>query len=476
VPPLAAGPNGLLIIASGLFCVALALRLPFMSQYLWAWDSVLYANAIASFDVADGRPHPPGYLFYVLTARAAAWLAGGANAGLVLVSVVAGAATVAIGFVAGTRISRRIGVLAGVVLLSSPLLWHYSEVAYPYTVLAMLSGLIGAALWAARTRRLRAALAASAVLGIACGFRQDLLAILGPLWLWSMVGRGWRAGALGVLAVGLGCLVWLAPTALLSQGLERYLAVVWSQASGVSTLAAPERDVVWRNLAMTAVGLRWQLHWLLPVLPIAAVVLLRRRDVAVPLSLWVMPALLVYLVFHIGEWAYTLSVAVPLALLAALGCDALLRAAGAQLIRGVVAVGLAAGIALNGHSFLFGEGRFSVKAIVGHDVGLRARIETIRERFSPEDTVILARGGTQHARYYLPEYRVQYVARGHGRPAIRFPPGSRQAVLFLREVGAHPRALSRSVPSRYGVDIWYLPVDQGARFVVIDGDLFVVTE
>jgi hypothetical protein len=32
------------------------------------------------------------------------------------------------------------------------------------------------------------------------------------------------------------------------------------------------------------------------------------------------------------------------------------------------------------------------------------------------------------------------------------------------------------VPSRYGVDIWYLPVDQGARFVVIDGDLFVVTE
>jgi hypothetical protein len=228
---------------------------------------------------------------------------------------------------------------------------------------------------------------------------------------------------------------------------------------------------------MTAIGIRWQLHWLVPLLPVAALVLLRsRRDLAWPMSLWTVPALLIYLVFHIGEWAYTLSVAVPLALLAALSVDALLEAARAPRARAVIALGLGAGIALNAHSFLFGEGHFSVKAIVGHDVGLRARIETIRERFSPTDTVILARGAIQHARFYLPEYTSQYVARSHGRPAMRFPPGSRRAVLFLREVGAHPRTFARSVPSRYGVDIWYLPIDHGVRYVLVDGDLVVVTD
>ena len=89
--------------AGVVFLIALLVRLPFGSEYLWAWDSVLYARALEDFDVSAGRPHPPGYLFYVLSARVAAFLTGDANAGLVLVSIVAGAATFAVGGLVALR-------------------------------------------------------------------------------------------------------------------------------------------------------------------------------------------------------------------------------------------------------------------------------------------------------------------------------------------------------------------------------------
>src|SRR2546423_1475697 len=47
----------------------LASRLPFVTNDLWAWDSVLYARALeqgfhVGFHLADQRPQAPGYLFY----------------------------------------------------------------------------------------------------------------------------------------------------------------------------------------------------------------------------------------------------------------------------------------------------------------------------------------------------------------------------------------------------------------------------
>ncbi|HZP96702.1 MAG TPA: hypothetical protein VFC31_10260 [Candidatus Limnocylindria bacterium] len=455
-----------------LFGIALALRFPFASRVLWAWDSVLYARAIEAFDVAQGRPHPPGYLLYVLVARAAAWMLGDANAGLVAVSIVAGAATVALAFVVGLRVSWRIGVFAALTTLASPLLWHYSEVAYPYTLLALLSGAVGLLLWMARRGSLRAAVLASLTLGLASGFRQDLLMVLGPLWLWSMLGHGRRAVLLGALAAGAGCVVWAVPTVVLSEGPERYLAALRSQIFGLGMLASDDSRTLLRNASIAAVGLRWQVHWLAPLVPIGAIAIARRRrELAWPLVLWTAPALLVYLLFHIGEWAYTLSVAIPLALVIAVGADELLTPARRALTRRALTVAFVVLAALNAQSFLFGHGRFAVAALRGHDLGLEARIAAIHARFSPADTVILARDAIQHARYYLPGYRSVQVVPRRGSQDLTFAPGTRYAILFLGEVRARPRWLARAVPADSGVEVSYVEIGGGRHFALENGDL-----
>src|SRR5581483_9036283 len=131
-----------------------------------------------------------------------------------------------------------------------------------------------------------------------------------------------------------------------------------SQIFGLGMLASDDSRTLLRNASIAAVGLRWQVHWLAPLVPIGAIAIARRRrELAWPLVLWTAPALLVYLLFHIGEWAYTLSVALTVAFV-------------------VLA-------ALNAQSFLFGHGRFAVAALRGHDLGLEARIAAIHARFSP---------------------------------------------------------------------------------------------
>lgn len=467
--------------AGAVFAIALALRLPFASDYLWAWDSVLYARAMESFNVSEGRPHPPGYVFYVLIARLATTLAGDANAGLVLVSMVGGAAACAIAFIIGSRLfGTSGGILAATSLAVGPLPWHYSEIAYPYTVLALLGGAIGGFLWWTRSRP-SWGLFASLAFGIAAGFRQDLLLVLGPLWLWATIPRGPRGFVAAALAVGLGSLTWFVPTVLLSGGLERYLSVTGAQALGIASVGGPNPQSVPDNIRATLYGLRWQLHWLLPLAPLGAFALLyrrRSRSTLWPLALWIAPALATYAFFHIGEWAYTLSVAVPLALFAAAGGAELMRAARPRLLRVAAVATIAVALAANTYSFVYGEGRFTAEAVEGHDRGLAIRLATLREHFPASETILIAEGGYLHARYYLPEYQVYYLPPGASASRRQLPRDAavRRAVLFLGETRVSPRTTVRRFEAASGVQIVYIPLERRDRLVVVGRTVSVEAE
>lgn len=177
------------LIAAALFALTLATRVPFMSGQLWAWDSVLYARALedgfhVDYVTANQRPHPPGYLFYVAIAAFARQFTGDSNSALVLISMFASALTAAALFLLARRFAtERSAAFVALGFALSPLVWHYSEVAYPYTLLGLLSVALAACFADTRGRGVKAALLASAALGASAGFRQDLLWILGPLWV-----------------------------------------------------------------------------------------------------------------------------------------------------------------------------------------------------------------------------------------------------------------------------------------------------
>jgi 4-amino-4-deoxy-L-arabinose transferase-like glycosyltransferase len=402
------------VVAAVLTAVVLAARLPFAARTLWAWDSVLYSRALeqgfhVGVDLVDQRPHPPGYIFYVGFAAAIRLLTGDSNAALVIVSVLASALTAAaVYLLCGRYVGRPLAAALALGAAFAPLTWTYGEVAMPYALLGLLSIVLAAALRDARTRRWPAALAVSAGLGLAAGFRQDVLLLLGPLWLWMLAARSWRERALCVAALGIAALAWLGPSAALSGGPAAYLASLGGQASRVSEVSpAAGGDTLLRNTLLTAYALWWGLlgFALLLLAGIVAGLRARRRfsEDAAFFALWLVPASLTYVTIHIGDPGYLMSVLPGLYV----ACAALFAPVAARTPRGALAFA-ALLVVLNLGVFAVSDAPFSARAIARHDRTLDVRLAFIRGSFAPGSAVILAQAEYLTARYYLPEYRVLF--------------------------------------------------------------------
>ena len=98
------------------------------------WDSAQYASAVARFDVAHGRPQPPGYFLYVVAGRLLHATGAGTVFSLVLVTAVASAAAAGLTVVAGRDLGGRwVGLAAGVLIATSPFAWFSGSTVATYS-------------------------------------------------------------------------------------------------------------------------------------------------------------------------------------------------------------------------------------------------------------------------------------------------------------------------------------------------------
>lgn len=484
------------LAAATIFLLVVLARLPFVTTHLWAWDSVLYARALeqgfhVDADVAGSRPHPPGYLWYVGAAQLARLVLGDSNAALVLVSILASAACAALLWLLATRYVRPLVALtAALAFAASPVVWAYSEVAYPYTVLAAVSLGLGALFLDARRPLL-----ASLIFGIVSGARQDVLVLLAPLWLWSLRPLAPRRLAAATAVVAAGALAWWVPSALLSGGPLAYTQAVLLQGGKVATTySAPAHGVraLLFNLGLTTEALGWGLGLMaIPLAMAAGAAALRaasRRSLrlgprATGLLVWAAPALGFYALVHIGEWGYVLSVLPALFLAAAVVAD---RALGARAIErwapaGALAVLLPALVFVAGdgaYKAVVGDAEFSAAALARHDASLGARAAWVRRELPTRSTLIVARDDYLLVRYYLPEYRAIYWDPDPYAPIE----SKRRRVMRPTNVvvftaGLQPERTSdiRRIVVGPGIDLAYLTLDPG--FVLeLDGERYVVRE
>ncbi len=179
------------------------------------------------FDVTVYYPQPPGHIFYVALIWTVNLLVNDPNAAIVWVSVSSSAAAVAALFWLGrTVFSRRVGLWAALLLATSLSYWTHSEVALPYALLGLLSVVVAGIVYQTWQGKKEYVIPAAIVLGLASGFRQDLLPFLLPLFGAGLIGlpltRVFKAALVLVAAV----LSWYVPSALLSGGFAAPSAAV----------------------------------------------------------------------------------------------------------------------------------------------------------------------------------------------------------------------------------------------------------
>ncbi len=484
------------LIAALLFFAVVLLRLPFATTHLWAWDSVFYARALemgfhVDADPIASRPHPPGYIWYVAAAQLLRAVTSDSNAAYVLLSILASAAGAAVLWLIASRWMRPgTALVLALAYAASPLVWTYSEVAYPYTILALVSLTLGWLLIDGRRPLL-----ASLLLGVLSGARQDVLFLLAPLWIWSMWGLGLRRIAAASALAGTGVLSWWIPSAVLSDGPTAYLGALLRQTdSVVSTYSVPVNGVaaLAYNVTFALEALGWGLGLLaLPVvlgLGQAGVRFVRRR--AVPrdrvrtgLLLWALPGIGVFTLVHIGEWGHVLSIVPPLFLASGLLIDGV-RSIGNTprwLAAGVAAVILPASAFLSGdaaYAAAAGPAEFSAAALARHDTGLRERIRYVRRNFNASGTVVLAREDYQLVRYYLPEYRAWYWDPDphRARPAKK-KRAMRPTTVVVFTTGLQPliAAETHRIEVAPGIELSTFPLERG-NVLELQGERYVVRE
>jgi hypothetical protein len=287
------------------------------SHALFSWDSANYALALTKIDIGQHRPHPPGYLGYVLAARLLNHFIHDANAALVAWNVIATAAiALLVTELAATTVpapNRPTAAIAAFALIAtSPLTWFYGEIAEIYiseTLVTLV--VVRAALSALRGTRHALAWAIVAA-GIAAVFKATvvmfLLPVLALAWGGSAPDERRRAAWVATVCTGTVALIFI--------GLQpNLLSVLWNHFVGsteASRLVAGSASVskaLNRNLRDTLVAAVSALG-VFNALGLASWALINRRlPAGLPrnlLVLWVAPLLLFLITVHIGKPGYVL--------------------------------------------------------------------------------------------------------------------------------------------------------------------------
>ena len=366
-------------------------HVPFLATSLEDIDSVNFALGIRDFNVAEHRPHPPGYPVYIALGKTATAIVGAVTStvpsttearSLSILSLLAGLAAIAGLYGVFSCLNTRrdgepapwqtldVGAFAATaIVVSCPLFWYLavrpmSDLPGLAFALAAQACVVLAFWWQAPAadgdRRLGpAATAASGrmiVVGallaaLSIGMRSQTAWLTGPLIvlvLFDRVGRG-VAGAMiggGIMFI-VGGLAWGIPLLVASGGLNAYLAALGTQAG--EDFAAGEMlylNPTPRNAAFAL--LRTFVHpWdsnalagvmlALAALGVIQLLLRDRRALAATLALSV-PYLIFHLVFQDTTFVrYALPIIPPLAFLAVRGV-ALVSERAVPLVAAIVSI------------------------------------------------------------------------------------------------------------------------------------------
>lgn len=186
--------------------VVLCTRLPYRSNALFSWDGANFALATRHIDLATHRPHPPGYVGYVMAGRLLQRLTGETNSALVLWNVLATMAIVLILARFARRLAppaagRRAAVSAALLVITSPLVWFYGEVAEIYISELLGTLLIAYLAWEAANRSASALNWCSLVLAVTALFKPTAAILMFFLYVhaWRQATPQVRSQAAGVL-------------------------------------------------------------------------------------------------------------------------------------------------------------------------------------------------------------------------------------------------------------------------------------
>ena len=409
-------------ITTGITFVAFLIRLPFVSRYLYHWDSVNYALSLEHYDVRLHQPHPPGYFLYSMLGKLVNLIFQDANTSLVVISLIFGSLGIGALYLLGRHlVNRQVGIVAALLGMFSPLLWYESEVALNYTADFFFVSVLGL-LFVKQWQGNRSLWFWSAVLlAVTGGIRVHDIVFLGPLWLLALVRLNWKKRILSLVVFGIVVLAWFIPMAALSGGLRGYIDAFLA---GSGQIASEASFLVFDQLGLNLFRLGIYLVYglLASLIPLAwgawkFVSKLRdgiHQPLFLPVLLWLLPSVLFFIFIHIRQAGHVILLLPVLFVLAGWAVVSWTKQFHARqpifwLVGGLCLLNVVFFMAAP--KALFGSNRLPLQtpsraSLVQRDIFLKEHIQFITEHLDPGSTAVIAGGlNVRHPDYYLRNYQ-----------------------------------------------------------------------
>ena len=402
----------------GVAQLAAVSRVLALARTPWDWDELLFMLSLDHFDVAQHRPHPPGFPLYVLTGKLVRKLGFGNFHALQAINLVAAMAIVPVMFFLCRELRMKFptALSAGVLLALFPNVWFFGGTAFSdVPSMVLILGAMTLLLRGCRDRR--SYLAGSLLLAVAAGYRPQNLSIgLAPMLMASWFQRRRPLLVLGacsllasVIAISYGAAAWLT-------GFEHYREAVAEHRDYIAvtdSFRAPRRPPLWRVFEQFFVE-PYHAPWINAIVTLLVTVsgcvsLVRRRP-------HVLAALAAFGPFCVAAWLmldrfsssrFSIGYAPLVALLAADGLQLLTRKAWLE----SVAAALLSAIMIGWIWPALSAVRHSVSPPV-------EVVDWMRNHIDPKNSMVYVDGGMMpYALWYLPEYRLRFTEKGTPPPA-----------------------------------------------------------
>jgi hypothetical protein len=393
-----------------------ATRFAYHSHDLYDLDSVNFALAIGRFDPQVHQPHPPGYFLYICLGRLLNLLVHDANLALVLLSILAGIATVVLIYLLSMEwFGQRAAWFAGLLFVFSPLAWFHGTVALTYAIEAAASALIGLLCWRIERGKIGLIVPTAIVLGITAGIRPSSILFLGPLFLFSLRRVGLKRQTLGIASLGVTVVAWFLPMLQSSGGPGAYFGALFSLWRMV-----PSRDTVFNSSPVNSLARAFTIVFiyflcfgaaaLVPLIPLAASSnpVPADKDKKIFTAVWAIPALcfFTFIFLKLVNSGYLLLVAAPACIwLGAWAADWYDHGSWPKPIKfSITAICAMANVLI----FLAFPAYCSYRSVRQFEAELQSVIAAVPQIGNPENLLIVSFDnhflGYRHAGYYLPGY------------------------------------------------------------------------
>ena len=311
-----------LVVVLLLLVLVVATRLPLAGKFLYEWDSANFALALERYDILLHQPQPPGYILFVGVGKVFNQIFPDANTTLVFMSIMFSILTVILVYFLGKELfSKKIAIISSILLIFSPIFWFYGEIATIYPSESFLAILIAYTSYQAFKGRNSFLYISSLVLGLAGGFRQDLIPFMFPLWMFCLFYRDhhFKRVVTALAVLGVSILLWLLPSIILAGGLENYLHTGGHFSASFATSSVLFGAPLSNHLLMDGLLFSWLMIGLGFIGGFLIVIfliwkrktLLDRKMLKNPrlifLGLWILPSLLFLIFVPLSKPGYTLT-------------------------------------------------------------------------------------------------------------------------------------------------------------------------